>query len=480
MTEHPPPDLLDRLARHRQEHVLRWWNVLSADERQTLTDQLRGVDFELLERLLAGTGANAATPVETPAERAQRAQPPGSLIRLPNSAEESVHRVAAARQGRGLLSAGMVGAILVAGGQGTRLGSQQPKGMFPIGPVSQASLFQVLAEQLLARGRQSGAAIPYFIMTSDATHAETVAFFREHGYFGLNPGNVFFFQQGTMPAVDAATGRLLLAEKGRLSTSPDGHGGLLAALAAAGLLAEMKRRGIEYLYYHQVDNPMANVCDPEFLGLHVLHQSEMSTKVVAKKSPEERMGVAVDVDGRTQIIEYSDLPADAARRTDAAGRLLLWAGSTAIHAFNRDFLERLAADGLSLPFHVAHKAVPHIDESGKEVSPAKPNAYKFERFIFDALPFASRALVVEADRRREFNPVKNAAGDDSPATARAALSALHTQWLESAGATVAEAARIEISPLFALDEDEVRSRVAPGTVFTGEVNLREPSSGVNS
>ncbi len=354
----------------------------------------------------------------------------------------------------------------MAGGQGTRLGFDKPKGMFPIGPVSQATLFQILAEQVLARSRRAGKPIPYFVMTSDATHDETIAFFTEHNFFGLPRGDVFFFAQGNMPAVDATTGKLLLADKATLSTSPDGHGGMLAALAKAGLLDEMRRRGIDFLHYHQVDNPTAIVCDPVFLGFHAERQAEMSVKVVAKRLAGERMGVAVDVDGRTQIIEYSDLPPEVAAKTDERGELLLWAGSTAIHVFSRAFLDRVAHSETALPFHIAHKKVPCCDEHGAPVAPERENAYKFERFIFDALPAATRSLVLETDRAREFNPVKNASGDDSPATAREALLRLHRGWLREAGVEVDDQTPVEVSPLFALDADEIRGKVRPGTRVT--------------
>jgi UDP-N-acetylglucosamine/UDP-N-acetylgalactosamine diphosphorylase len=333
-------------------------------------------------------------------------------------------------------------------------------------------MFEMLAHQLLARSQRAGVAIPYYIMTSDATHAETVACFSEQHFFGLNPNDVRFFRQGNMPAVDAATRKLLLADKGRLACSPDGHGGMLAALANTGLIEDMRQRGIELLYYHQVDNPTAIVCDPAFLGLHVASGSEMSTKVVAKRSAEERMGVVVDIDGVTQIIEYSDLPDEVAQRHDANGHLDISAGNMAIHLFNREFLERLSTGDLTLPFHIAHKNVEHVDEKGDVIQPAEPNAYKFEKFIFDAMPKAQRALVMEVERAREFNPVKNAEGDDSPATARAALAALHRGWLQAAGALVGEDVPIEIDPLFALDEAEVKRKVTPGTVFIESTCLK--------
>ncbi len=465
--------LLKKLRRHHQEHLLRWWGELNADDRRSLVRQIEAVDFELVKRLFQrhGDSSGAATG-ESPAERAGRAGPPAALVRLPASDDDATERTAAARHGRELLATGKVGAILVAGGQGTRLGFPKPKGMFPIGPVSGNSLFQILAEQLLTRSRRAGVAIPYYVMTSDATHAKTVAFFEEHEHFGLDGDEVFFFQQGNMPAVDAVTGRLLMAGKSALCASPDGHGGMLAALAAADLLEEMRRRGIEYLFYHQVDNPTAIVCDPAFLGFHTLRNSEMSTKVVSKSSAEERMGIVVDVDGQTQIIEYIHVPPDVARKRDETGGLLLWAGSTAIHVFNREFLERVVVDASKLPFQVAQKEVPYIDEDGETITPAKANALKFERFIFDAMPLAEHALVVEADRAAEFNPVKNCEGDDSPETARRAMCANFAGWLKAAGARVADDATIEISPLFALDAEEVRGKVDTSTEYTGDTYLR--------
>jgi UDP-N-acetylglucosamine/UDP-N-acetylgalactosamine diphosphorylase len=473
MTGQEPPDLREMLAAHGQEHLLRWWSELTPPQRDALRRQIESIDIDRVTALISGhRGEKRQVPQAAPADRVRRARPPASIVRLPSHPAEQTRWDEAQRVGEELLKAGRVGALLVAGGLGTRLGFDRPKGMFAMGPVSGAPLFQILAEQVVARSRRSGRPIPYFIMTSRATHDETVQFFAENRYFGLPAADVFFFQQGEMPAVDSATGRLLLSDRGTLSTSPDGHGGILAALARAGLLDEMAGRGIDYLHYHQVDNPTAVVCDPAFLGFHRLLQSEMSTKVVAKRTAAERMGVVVDVDGRTEVIEYSELPPEVAAQTDPRGSLLLWAGNTAIHAFDRQFLERIAGGELALPFHIAHKKVPFCDENGQVVHPEKENAWKFERFIFDALPVARRALVLETDRQREFNPVKNATGDDSPQTAQRALVSLFRAWLQEAGAVIDQSSPVEISPLFALDRRELCTKIKPGTRFTGPVALR--------
>lgn len=469
-----PAELRSKLAHFDQSHVLRTWDGLSVLDRRRLQAQVESLDLGHLKSLVdSRRSTTAVAEHDALAARARRAMCPPSVVRLPQTAADHDRWERARQTGEQLLKSGKVGAILVAGGQGTRLGFEHPKGMFPIGPVSSATLFQILAEQLLARSRRAGTSIPYLIMTSDATHDETVAFFAENRFFGLPSQDVYFFAQGNMPAVDSQSGKLLLAENGMLSTSPDGHGGMLTALGNAGLLDEMAKRGIEFLHYHQVDNPTVIVGDPVFLGFHALFDSEISTKVVAKREAAERMGVAVEVDGRTEIIEYSDLPADIAAKTDARGNLLLWAGSTAIHVFSRTFLERMLQRAGGLPFHVAHKKVPFLDERGTFISPQTENAFKFERFIFDALPAARRALVLETDRRREFNPVKNATGDDSPDTARAALLRLYHGWLSAAGVVVDKSRRVEIGPRFALDADELRAKIAPGTHFTSDTYLSE-------
>lgn len=465
------PTLRRQLVESNQEGFLEVLDSLDAERQKTLASQLEKIDL----RQLAGLVASVTTlehGSESGEQRAQRAKPPHDLVRQPETAEEHEQWATAREIGLRKLAEGKVGAILVAGGQGTRLGFDQPKGMFPIGPVSGATLFQILAGQVKARGDRAGKPIPYFIMTSDATDEPTREFFARHENFGLDPADVFFFRQGNLPAVDAETGQILLAEPGQLALSPDGHGGILGALQSSGMLDEMARRGIEVLYYHQVDNPTAIVCDPAFLGWHVLQESEMSTKVVAKKTPQERMGVLCDVDGMTEIIEYSDLPAELADKRDEAGEPIFWAGNTAIHALSLSFLQRLCDGAHDLPFHVAHKVVSHWDAtSGQQVTPSEPNALKFERFIFDALPQATRALVVEADREREFNPVKNAEGNDSPETAQAAIDRIGKRWLAQAGYAVDEEKRVEISPRFAVEPEEVRGRIAEADLKSGTIYI---------
>lgn len=363
--------------------------------------------------------------------------------------------------GEQALARGEVAALLVAGGQGTRLGFDRPKGLFTIGPLSGKSLFQLHAEKVLALSQRFGQPVPLLIMTSHATHDETVAYFAENRQFGLAANQVRFFQQATMPTLCLHTGEALLEQPGVPILSPDGHGGTLTALAASGLLARLKAEGVRHVFYWQVDNPLVKIACPEFLGHHLAARAEVSSKVVAKRDAAERAGVFALVDGRCTIIEYSDLPAHLATQTDSSGRLRLWAGSPAIHLFDVDFLDRMTATPEGLPLHVARKMVPHLHDP----VPTQINALKFERFIFDVLPHAERWALVETTREEEFAPVKNATGHDSPATARAALLDQAQRWVQAVGAV--PQGDIEISPLFALGPECLRGRLARGQPVSG-------------
>lgn len=456
-----PNDLQRKLRQYQQEHVLANWDRLDETQRRRLIEQLQSIDLERLAQLYA--------------ERDRTYQVPGSsrikpLDIVPADAPDNAAMRAA---GEEALRRGEVAALVVAGGQGSRLGFEHPKGMYAIGQISRKSLFQIHAEKVRALGRRYGKQQPFLVMTSPATDAETRDFFAEHAYFGLSKEEVFFFCQGTMPALELATGKLLLEAPGRLFLSPDGHGGTLTALAKSGLLERLRQRGIRHLFYFQVDNPLVKVADPLFLGRHLSTRAEASSKIVPKQGPKDRLGNLVLVDGRCTMIEYSDLPDSLAHERDANGRLRLWAGSPAIHIFDVDFLARVTEGAGLLPFHVAKKKVPYLDEQRQTVQPHKENALKFERFIFDVLPLAERWLVMETSHREEFAPLKNAEGVDSPRTVQAALTNLAADWLKRAGMEVPRtttgepAVPLEVSPLFALDADEFAARLDRGTRIEG-------------
>ncbi len=469
------PDLAARLDQHGQRQLLRFWDRLDPETQARFSDEIASIDFDQLDRLIQSLvlkDESSLPDFET--------MKPVPVARLPRTDAERAARRLAAERGESMLSAGEVAVVIVAGGQGTRLGFDGPKGTFPIGPVSNASLFQIHAEKVLALSRRFGKSIPLFVMTSPDNHQATQEFFQQNNNFGLD--HVRLFVQGQMPAVDQKTGQVLLAEPGRIALSPDGHGGTLRALARAGkggspsCLDEMRERGVSTLFYFQVDNPMVRVAEPAFLGLHRQARAEVSFKVVEKVRPEEKVGVVVEADGRPQVIEYSDLPTELAELRESDGGLQLWAGSIAIHIFEREFIERIV-EHASLPFHRALKKVGYVDAEGRFVEPAEPNAVKFETFIFDTLPLAERYAVVETDRRVEFEPLKNATGPDSPETVRRRMTDMFAGWLEAAGAEVTRRADgqvpfgVEISPLFALDSAELKRKLEPGRVVDGPLYL---------
>lgn len=445
-----PETLRAKLAQYGQEQLLSFWNELSEEEQAKLATQIEAIDFarlaELRNKVESNTDWNSLS---------GKILPPRA-IRLDESKNEFSLSQARSR-GEEALRAGKVGVVIVAGGQGTRLGFDHPKGMFPIGPVSNRTLFQVLIDQVRARGRKYGKRIPIFVMTSPATHEETATFLNENDNFGMSTRDLTLFCQGTMPAVDLSTGKVLLAGKGEIALSPDGHGGMLSALLTHGCLDQMNERGVEYLYYCQIDNPLARVAEPELIGYHILCNSKLTTQVVQKAFPLERVGNVVSIDGRIQIIEYSDLPESVATKTASNGKTMLWAGNMAIHVFDVSFLREVLSNFNGLPFHVARKKVPFVNESGDVIQPEEPNAIKFEQFIFDLLPLAETSIAVEADKKQAFAPVKNADGspNDTPASAKEAISALHRSWIEKAGIPLPENAAIEVSPFFALDEFEL-------------------------
>ncbi len=465
-------ELQARLAPWGQEHLLKFWSELSPAQQNELAAEIDAIDFALIKKL-----AHGDQHVDGAAALLKRAQPPAAF-RL-DASQNSITPEQARSAGEAALRSGKIGVLLVAGGQGSRLGFEHAKGMFPIGPVSGASLFQILFERIVAVGKRYGVRVPLCLMTSSATHAETVAYLDHTGRFGLPAEDLFIFSQGVMPAVDEKTGQVLLAEKGHLALSPDGHGGTLAALESSGGLANLRGRGIEHIFYLQIDNPLVRICDPVFLGYHLLTKSQVTTLAVTKRTPEDKVGNLVQVDGQLQIIEYSEfnkLDAALIGRRDDRGQLLYWAGNTAVHAFELAFLEQMAAGAGKLPFHIAHKKVPFVDPTGNTVQPKENNALKFERFIFDLLPAAQKAIVVECNEAEEFAPVKNASGSDrdSPETVKAQMTALHTSWLEKAGVKVKAQTPVEISPLFALDEQEVSRKMSAGRSVDAPTYFREP------
>ena len=396
------------LERHNQGQVLRFWERLKPPAKQALLAQVAALDFASIGRMQAMLKSRGS-PMSAAEMR------PARVVEL-----DAVARARAVARGEAELHAGRVGVLLVAGGQGSRLGFDGPKGAFPIGPVSDAVLFHFHARKVLALGRRYGASIPFYILVSDTNHAATRACFESRDWFGLNPKQVCFFEQGMWPALDAE-GKIILDSPGHIFLSPDGHGGTLSALAASRALADMERRRLSTVFYFQVDNPLVEVADPAFLGQHLLEKADISIKVCAKRDPLEGLGVVIERDGHCEMVEYSELTEEQKNRRTADGELFFRYGSVAIHLFALPFLKQQAL--ADLPLHVAHKKIPVCADDGTVATPAKPNGFKFEKFVFDVLPAAKRVVNLAFDRREEFSPVKNAVGADSPATTRRDLSA---------------------------------------------------------
>jgi len=447
------------LKEHHQSHLLAFWDQLSAAQRRNLLAQIQQLDFAKIDNWVTDCIKKSA-----PVAISTDLLPASSYSPHPADQQQQRKYAKAVERGRELIRQGRVAAFVVAGGQGTRLGFDGPKGNFPISPVKNKTLFQIFAESIAAASQKYHTLCPWYIMTSPLNHAETIKIFRSNDYYGLDDKNVFIFQQGTLPDFNS-DGEILLADKDRLSCSADGHGGSLKALYKSGSLEDMKRRGVEFASYFQVDNPLINIFDPLFIGLHALDKAEMSSKALIKTGPYEKVGNFCLIDGRVNVIEYSDFPDELAERRNPDGSLTFGLGSIAIHIINCAFLERLNAEGFSLPLHKAIKEVPHIDRQGNPVESDEPNSIKLESFVFDALPLASKSIILQTVRSEEFAPTKNATGVDSVETTRRMMVARAADWLESAGATIPKKTdgsidcTLEIAPAFALEKNDIKKKL---------------------
>jgi UDP-N-acetylglucosamine/UDP-N-acetylgalactosamine diphosphorylase len=453
------------LAPVAQQHLLQDWTGLTSAQQALRAAQIQAIDFTEFAKLRHLHGTQTKSTENRWHALASRALPP-QAIRLGESSA-NFSRQEARERGEAALRSGEVGMILVAGGLGTRLEFPDPKGMFPLGPISQRTLFQILIDQLRAVSKYYGVAIPLYVMTSPATHAKTAEYFQKTQNCGLAADQIRLFEQGTMYSVNACTFDILRDKQG-IFLGPDGHGGMLAALHKQGHLAEIQARNIQTLFYGQIDNPLLTVCDAEFIGSHLLANSELTTQAVAKVQAAEKVGVLAQINGKTQIIEYVDLPQSMSEARLPNGSLKFWAGNTAVHAFNVAFLNRMTELADALPYHISLKKVPYVDSQGNWQEPAEPNAYRFEKFIFDLLPQAMNALVMEVDKAEAFYPVKNkdSAGVDTPTTARHAIIAQARKFLTSAGIHVAENIAVEVNPLWAMTSAQVREKLPSATNIT--------------
>lgn len=446
-------ELEHRLREAGQDHVVDALAALDGDGRRRLLDELESIEWSIVGKLRNRILA------EDPPHPDHDFAPP-EVFPLDRTPAQEARAESAEAEGARLLSEGRVGCVVVAGGQASRLGIDAPKGTVPAGPVSGRSLFELFARKLRAAAMRYGHPVPFYVMTSPTNDAATRAFFADHGFFGLDPDDVFFFIQGVLPGLDDA-GRALFARRDGLALAPTGHGGIFSALRNSGAYDDLSERGVRYLSYFQVDNPLVLPTDPLFIGLHAGAQAGMSSKVVERSGPDEKVGVIGLIDGRHGCIEYSNLPDELRSARNPDGSLRFGAGNIAMHMITVDFARDTVGGSEGLPWTLAYKKMNVIDADGR---PIEQMAYKAEMFVFDALAFSDQTITLEIDRSVEFSPIKNASGEDSPATARADMCALHAGWAARGGRALPApdddgVIPVEVDPPFALTEPQFLERM---------------------
>ncbi|MGL1903837.1 MAG: UDPGP type 1 family protein [Fibrobacterales bacterium] len=422
------------VSQYNQEHLVAFYNELSEEEQQKLVQQVEELDFKRVIKTFNDNVSNHEEAIDT--------LEPLPFKSISETTKEDLELWFS--KSRDAFLKGEVAAFLVAGGQGSRLGFDGPKGAFDMGLPSGKSLFQLQAERLLNLGKNYGKIIPWYIMTSELNNEATVQHFKKYDFFGYPLKDIHFFNQGMIPAFNAE-GSILLQSKSELALVPDGNGGCFAALERSGMLEDMKQRGVKHIFLYGVDNALVEVCDPEYVGFYLSEGKEASAKVVKKAYPDEKVGLFALKNGKPGVIEYSDIDDETRQKTDDAGNLVYDGGNIAVHMITVAAVERLQER--PLPYHTAFKKVSYVDTNGALIKPETENAYKFEQFMFDIFGDVGELSLFEVDRACEFAPIKNATGNDSPETAKKLLLELHTQWLKDAGLTIHDDCYYEISPL---------------------------------
>ncbi len=391
----------DKLEKYGQLHVLQYYDELSGHEKEALLEQIMGTDLAMLAQCLHKEELNPRGEI-TPIEVMKLAQ-------IEERRDEFV------QAGLDAIRAGKIGAVMLAGGMGTRLGADEPKGTYNIGLTKEVYIFQRQVENLLDVVHQAEAWIPLYVMTSDKNHEVTKAFFEEKNYFGYNPDYVTFFMQDMAPASDY-NGRVYMEEKYKMSTSPNGNAGWFLSMIKWGVADQVKEAGIEWLNVFAVDNVLQRIADPCFLGATIVTGSASGAKVVKKNAPDERVGAICLEDGRPSIVEYYDMTQELMEAVDEQGEPAYDYGVILNYLFRQKDLWEIAAG--RLPLHIVEKKIPYLDEQGRHVKPEEPNGYKFEQLALDLVHEMDSCLPYEVVRNHEFAPIKNETGIDSVETAR--------------------------------------------------------------
>lgn len=394
----------EKLKTYGQEHVLKYYEELDPQEKQALLDQIEATDMSILD---------ACRHKEDLVQKGVIT--PLAAMQLD---EIEAGRSSFEKTGIEAIRAGKIGAVLLAGGMGTRLGSDDPKGMYNIGLTRELYIFECIINNLMEVVRRTDTWIHLFIMTSDKNHQSTTTFLKAHDFFGYKEEYIHFFQQEMAAATDR-NGKIYLEEKGRLSTSPNGNGGWFVSLRNAGLLNVLHDRGIEWLNIFAVDNVLQRIADPCFIGATIEKDCAVGAKVVRKNAPDEKVGVMCLEDGRPSIVEYYELTEELMNAKDENGDPAYYFGVILNYLFRVADLEKMAAG--SLPLHIVEKKIPCLDEQGNPVKPEEPNGYKYENLVLDMIHQLDSCLPFEVVREKEFAPIKNKTGVDSVESARALL-----------------------------------------------------------
>jgi UDP-N-acetylglucosamine/UDP-N-acetylgalactosamine diphosphorylase len=462
-------ELKQKYAEADQDHVFTFYDSLDSAGKGALFQQLSSFNPKYINEISDKALNPPTTADASTTETGLEPLPDNATASILDSKAEDIEGWY--NSGLELIGQNKVAVVLMAGGQGTRLGSSAPKGCYDIGLPSHKSLFQIQAERIrkvqeLAKEKVGAAkaVVPWYVMTSGPTRGPTETYFKEHKYFGLEEENVVIFEQGVLPCI-SNEGKIILESKGKVAVAPDGNGGIYQALVVSSVIDDMRKRGIQHIHAYCVDNCLVKVADPVFVGFSAAKDVDIATKVVRKRNATESVGLILLKNGKPDVVEYSEIDKETAEAQDSKqpGVLKFRAANIVNHYYSFRFLETIPQWAHKLPHHIARKKIPYADlSSGETVKPEKANGIKLEQFVFDVFPMLelTKFACMEVKREDEFSPLKNArgTGEDDPDTSKQDIMLQGKRWLEVAGATVVgedSSAGVEVSPLISYVSDPV-------------------------